>query len=105
MKTATGSLGPVFGVELDHVEATGFGGNTSFDPDATFLAGSGGALAVWSPFTQVRGFSLRLSMEAVLPFVRPEFVVREPAPTSDTYVHRAAIVAGRAALGVEMIFF
>lgn len=105
LKTDGAQVGPLLGVELDHIEAAGFGGTTSFDPNATFLCGSAGVLAVWSPFRGVPSFALRLSVEAVVPLERPEFVVREPAPTSATTVHQPAIVAGRAALGMEMFFF
>jgi hypothetical protein len=105
VKNSVVSAGPIVGLEIDRIEAKGFGGNRAFEPNATFLAASAGALATWAPISRVQSFAFRLSIEGVAPFDRPAFVVREPAPQSATIVHRAAVVAGRATIGAEMFFF
>lgn len=97
-------VGPIAGIEVDHIDATGFGGTRAFKPSATWLSASGGGLALWSPFSGIP-FALRASVDLLLPFSRPEFVVREPAPAAATPLHQTATVAGRATIGAELLFF
>lgn len=105
MKTSSLKIGPLAGLELDYTRARGFGGTTAFSPNATTIGASAGILSTWSPFAQLPSFAFRLLVEAAVPFERPRFVVREPAPAPPTDIHRAAVVAGRAALGAELLFF
>jgi hypothetical protein len=98
------TVGPSAGVAVDHVSASGFGGGQAFTPGATFLSASAGALGVWAPTAAIRQLAVRLLTEAVIPFDRPSFVVREPAPAPPTVLHRTPAVAGRATLGVEVHF-
>jgi hypothetical protein len=97
-------MGPCAAGEIDFMSATAFGEPGASTPGghAAWGALAGGGLV---SFVLDRLLSLRFRVEAVLPFVRPRFVVEEPDSAPATLVHRAGSVSGRAFVGAELDFF
>jgi hypothetical protein len=90
------SLAPCVGGGLDWLHASGFGAATPKDGSAWGFNAHALGIFLWN-FNQFA--SIRLEAGAVIPFVRPEFVI-EGVGT----VYRRSPVALRAAAGLELHF-
>jgi hypothetical protein len=97
-------LGPMAGVGLSTLTASGTKGSTSVSARAaTELVPelSAGGLAIWTP---VRRFGLNVGAELVVPLVRPRFLVIQPDPAEPTVLYRSPRVGGRILLGLAVQF-
>jgi hypothetical protein len=89
-------LSPCAGYEGGWLHAAGFGVKSPGSGSDFWSAVRAGGLFTWSP---VPRFALSLRGEAVVPFVRPTFVLENVGP-----VYRPGPVSGRLALGAEARF-
>ena len=94
-------LGPCFGAEMDRVSAVGTGAAIPVAGARTWGAACASVLGAW---TVMRGFTLAIRVDGVLPFARPTFVL-QGSGGGDVVVHRPAPIAVRSALGLEVNFF
>jgi hypothetical protein len=91
-------IAPCAAVEIGELYATGFGVVNPRRGGAVWVALKGGGALVWRPLkAPFAGLGLTARIEAVIPLVRPRFVIEKVGP-----VHSPAYVAGRGALGVEI---
>jgi hypothetical protein len=93
--------GPLAGVEMDRVSATGFGGTSSSTKAAVWSAAELGGSAAWRVSQRV---ALSWTLEAVAPASRPSFVVTQ-TQGPPLVVDRPPPVAARSFLGLECRFF
>jgi hypothetical protein len=97
------TAGPVLGVGLEGVKASGFGGNrANFDRSAIIPEIAAGGFLAWPAFEP---FVLQFSAEMAVPLSRPSFVVLEPPPVSPYVIHRPPSLAGRAMFGARVSIF
>jgi hypothetical protein len=97
-------LGPMAGVGLSTVTASGIEGSTSVSArDATELVPelSAGVLTIWKP---VRRVGLNVGAELVAPLARPRFLILQPVPDAPTILHRSSAIGGRITLGLALHF-
>jgi hypothetical protein len=85
---------PCVALDADHASGEGYGDLAAANGSTTWIGGSIGGVAAWS-FTRVA--ALRVGVDAHVPFTRPRFFVE-----GSDLAHRAAAVAARAAIGVEL---
>lgn len=90
------SLSPCGSLEIGRLSAAGFGVERPGSGAAPWVALKAGGMAAWEPWDSV-GVTLRL--EAVVPFIRPRFILENVGA-----VHQPSAVAGRAAAGLEVRF-
>lgn len=93
-------LGPFAGMNLELLQASGFGGEKPHEQGGFYPSLAAGALVVWRPLGSL---SLRFSTQAVLPFARPSFVVVE-SNSAPGLLHRPASLTARGALGLGWDF-
>jgi hypothetical protein len=89
-------LAPCGALEIGQIHASGFGVPRLGSGSSVWFALKLGPLAFWELWSHV-GLTARL--EAVVPFLRPEFVLQGPR-----LVHQPLPVSGRASAGVELRF-
>jgi hypothetical protein len=95
------AVGPFAGVDLEHLDASGFGGAAAFHQSADWGAIAAGALVTWAAAAHV---ALRLEAELSAPLARPSFVVLDSSSAPASPVHQVSTLGGRAAFGVEFRF-
>jgi hypothetical protein len=95
------AVGPLLGVRVDDLTASGFGGMATYRRTAAWVAPAAGAFVAWSP---TRRFAVRLTGQAAVPLSHPSFVVLDSATQAETPIYRVPVVAGHATLGVAVLF-
>jgi hypothetical protein len=89
-------LSPCAGAGMDGTRGVGFGAHTPLTATSWVLVARAGALTEWE---LARSTALRLDLEAILPFARPEFTVDGAGA-----VFRRDPLGFRGAFGVELRF-
>lgn len=90
------ALGPCVAVEVGRMHARGFGVRASSEGAEPWVAATAGGILMWSPVARL---GVVVHLDAAVPLVRHAFVI-EGIGTA----HEPAIVAGRAAAGLEFAF-
>jgi hypothetical protein len=90
------SLAPCGSLEIGRLSAAGFGVPRPGSGAAPWVALKAGGMAAWEPWDSVW---VTLRLEAVVPFIRPRFILEDVGA-----VHQPSAVAGRAAAGLEVRF-
>ena len=89
-------LGPCLGLEAGRLRAVGFGVTAPGEGTSAWVAPRGGLITT---FSVTRRVVLALRLDAVVPLLRPRFVLINVGE-----VHQPWPVAGRATLGAEYVF-
>ncbi len=90
-------VGPCLGLEVDRLHAAGTGVTTPTTDAGSWVSAGGGAHAVVWLF---RGLGVQADISVHAPLSRPSFVLEGLGS-----VHRPAVFAGRAAVGLEAVLF
>ena len=91
-------IAPCAAAEIGQIFAEGFGVSDPRRGAAVWIALKGGGALALRPFPKpFNNLGLTARIEAVIPLVRPRFVIEGIGP-----VHSPAYVAGRASLGIEI---
>jgi hypothetical protein len=97
------AMGPLAGIGLERLGASGFGGTSaSFHQSAVWASIEAGAITTYA---LADWLALRASVRANVPTARPSFVVLEATPAPAALVHTPAAVSASAAIGLEARFF
>jgi hypothetical protein len=89
-------LAPCAGADLHLVSAPGYGADSNYSPDGSWVSITGGGLGRLSLSSWL---ALRVRLEAVVPLARPTFVVR-----NEGSVHRPPSLGAAASVGLELLF-
>jgi hypothetical protein len=94
-------IDPCLGAAVAHVSSDGFGETRPYQRDAWWWMARGDLLATWTLFEPV---ALRALVGVAAPLPRRSVVILDPQSGGAVPIHEPAVVAGRAALGVEVHF-
>jgi hypothetical protein len=89
-------IAPCAALEIGRLSADGFGVSTPGSGAAVWAALKGGGMLLWAPLPRL---GLTARVDVAIPLLKPRFVLDGIGP-----VHRPSFLAGRGALGVEVLF-